>query len=145
MLHGTWLQLQNKFNMEWTIAYYPGSLPLVYISSSQQSYESVETGSVISLTVSNNGYSHTLHGLDYYWVSGSEYGAFNATGPQASIEEQNRLDGGYQEVVYEGIMKCRYRWETEHEYLGELDAPAGCRILEGVMISDEEAQQIGLI
>jgi len=131
--------------MKWKIAYYSGSLPLTYTSSSQQTYEQVANDNVISITISSASYSHTLQGFDYYWISGSEYGAFNATGSLAVQEEEARREAGYQEVVYEGVMKCRYRWNTQHESLGEQDAPTACKILNGIMIPDDDAREIGLL
>ena len=131
--------------MEWTVAYYLGSLPLTYISSSQQSFDTIPTDNVISLTITSASYSHTLTGYDNYWMSGSSYGAFNNTGSLAEQEEQARLESGYQEVVYEGIQSCKYTWDTEHTFDGEIAAPNDAIILTGVMISDAEAQQIGLL
>ena len=131
--------------MEWIVAYYPGSLPLTYIDSSQQSFDTLPTHGVISLTATSGSYSHTLTGYDNYWLSGSSYGAFNNTGSVAEQEETARLDGGYQEVVYEGMQMCKYTWETEHMFDGELPAPDNVTVIVGVMVSDEEAQQIGLL
>lgn len=131
--------------MEWIVAYYQGSLPLTYISSSQQSFETIPTDNVISLTVTSASYSHTLTGYDNYWLSGSSYGAFNNTGSLAEQEEQARLEAGYQEVTYVGLQSCKYTWETEHIFDGEISAPNNVNILTGIMIPDEEAQQIGLL
>lgn len=131
--------------MEWIVAYYQGSLPLTYISSSQQSFETIPTDNVISLTVTSASYSHTLTGYDNYWLSGSSYGAFNNTGSLAEQEEQARLEAGYQEVTYVGLQSCKYTWETEHIFDGEISTPKNVTILTGIMIPDEEAQQIGLL
>jgi len=122
-----------------------GSLPLSGITSSEMSWEELPTENVIFIIIKKDGRTHNLYGWDNYWINGNQYGVFNNVGELGLEEEQNRLDGGYQEVVYDGLMDIYYEWADSCVLIGEKTNKDGLHILKGVMIPDNEAQELGIL
>lgn len=116
-------------NMEWKVRYYNGSLPLDVITSDECGWDDLPKSGVVDVTVTDGKYSHTLQGMDYYWIDGNTYGMFN---------DDSNFDiyEGEQAVAYEfsdnGHVKLKYAYTPNH-------------ILEGVMLPDNVAQEIGLL
>ena len=131
--------------LNWEIYYYTGSLPLIKITSQEMSWENVPINGVIKIKITKGKYSHTILGMDYYWIDNYKYGLFNATGETAIKEEKIRRKNNHQEIKYSGLNPLCYNWENEHEYLGEIYPSNNVKILNGIMIPDNEARIIGLI
>jgi hypothetical protein len=132
--------------LEWKVRYYDTELPLVEITSNDMNWDELPVNGVIEVDVINGRYKHTLSGMDYYWISGSKYGMFNETGSVAEIEANIRLNNGHEQVYYSGSNARMLDWEGEHIDMGEIFPDnSTTHILKGVMITDDEAREIGLI
>jgi hypothetical protein len=133
--------------LEWKVRYYNNSLPLVEVTSDEMEWNELVVDGVIEVDVINGRYMHTLSGMDYYWISGSRYGMFNETGSIAEIEANIRLNNGHEQVYYSSGSNARMLdWENEHIDMGDIFPDKDTtHILKGVMITDDEAREIGLI
>ncbi len=72
-----------------------------------------------------------LQGMDNYWVLGNEYGM--------TVDAEN-------ETEYEGIFAIAYEFDGHDEtVLMNKEPPTEAYVIAGVMISDEDAAELGLI
>ena len=70
--------------MRWAVAYYEGSLPLVWRDSQEFVWSALPPGDGVTtgvawVDVRDGGYHHRLMGRDYYWldVANGTFGLFN--------------------------------------------------------------------
>ena len=109
-------------------------------------WDDLPVQNVVDFTVYYGRYKHTVSGMDYYWMNGSSYGTFNATGLLAEQQEARRRENGHEQVVYEGLQAVAWMWDEKgnHIFLGEF-RPENVHVLTGVMLDDDVARKIGLI
>lgn len=132
--------------MKWVVRYYNGSLPLQEISSEDMDYNDLPKKNVVEVFVQHEKYSHTMRGMDFYWIHENFYGMFNRTGEEAKIEEQNRLEAGHEQIIYEGKNCVKWEWSDQgHLFFEDQGPPDDIHILEGIMIPDDQAKEIGIL
>lgn len=127
--------------MRWAVAYYYGSLPLVWRDSESFSWSALPAGDGVSSGVAwvdvwDSGFHHRLSGFDYYWVDPStrSFGVFN--------DPSNwRWYGGGPAKQY-----LAWRWTgVGSELIAPALALATAHVLNGVMLSDDDAREVGLL
>lgn len=132
--------------LNWKAYYYLGGLPLTVYSSENMQWSDLPKVGVIHVDLMNGNFTHRINGMDNYWVSGSKYGAFINTGELGKIELERRIAENRKVPYYIGPEAIVYEWETEHVFLGEVTPHLNPSLIkEGIMVSDEIAEFLGLI
>lgn len=116
--------------LSWRITYDDGST----FDSGQGPWSDARVDGVLWVDVMNGAYRHRLQGFDYYWVHGKAFGVFN---------DPNNWDW------YGGSTKDQYlawRWvEDGSERLIPATVPLMAHVVEGVLVPDEVAWELGLL
>lgn len=129
--------------IDWTVTYWIDN-NLVSFSSKEYDWDSIPNKNVLWVEITDGKYVHRLLGMDNYWVSGDTYGMFNNVGDIAEIEKQLRLENNHQEIQYTGYQAVYFKWNDDSQYRVNF-IPTNIRYIEGVMIPDDKAIELGLI
>jgi hypothetical protein len=114
--------------MRWSVEYYDGSLPLTRVDDSDMDWNDLPVDGVVFVTVYHDGYRHQMRGYDNYWVDRDQFGCFN---------DQNSPFG----APYAG-----QRWMCDwNQTWTNRNPPRNVHVLRGVMLTDDVADEIGLL
>lgn len=117
--------------MKWAVAYYEGSLPLVWRDSEHFAWDDLPVDGVVWVDVTRNGQTMRLSGFDNYWVHDLRFGLFN--------DPENW-------AWYSGAQSLAFDWSGHDPVVLALTPPtAGARVLAGVLVPDEVAWELGLM
>jgi hypothetical protein len=133
--------------LTWKVRYWDLIEEDIYeITSQELNWVDLPKFNVIDVEIVKGNKKHILKGYDNYWIDGFLYGCFNNTGELGEQEEQNRLNNGHLEVVYEGLQSATYQWENEHIFIDDYEVDKDLiYYIEGIMLPDEIAIQIGIL
>lgn len=112
--------------MEIRAEYWDGQLPLEVVDGLDS-----PTNGVTRIYVRRGAETMVLSGFDNYWVYEDRFGIFN--------DEEN-FDW------YEGNQSGSWRWPAgENPQRIEEPMPAGAKLWRGVMLPDDQAEEVGLL
>jgi hypothetical protein len=115
----------------WRVLYWEGDQP---VWREQGDWHALPVEGVLWVDLEHEGYRHCLSGSDYYWVHGLSFGQFN---------DPSNWDW------YGHATRDQYRawrWvEGGSERVEPATVPLGAHVIEGVLVPDEVAWDLGLL
>jgi hypothetical protein len=120
--------------IDWSVDYWQAGAPVSTRCRAHGSWAELPTEGVVRVHLRHGEYSHTLQGMDNYWLAEEHhtYGMFN--------DPENA-------AWYEGRQAVAWAWPTPETCvsIANTDPPQGAHILRGVMLPDDLAREIGLL
>ena len=104
-------------------------------------------GACIRVAVSHYGYTHRLQGMDYYWWTSDEFGAYVERRRVRRLwETVARLLRRHECVRYVGSRATSYRCDTDRIVdTGGVMPPPTATVIAGGMVPDARARELGLL
>lgn len=118
--------------MDWSVAYWRDG-QVATLDSDTHRWANLPVEGVLWVDVQIGRYRHQLRGMDNYWVSGDQFGMFNDP-------ENADWYPGPQRVSYRLTGDRRHPYERLSKA-----APPEAQILRGLMLSDSDAREVGLL
>ena len=118
--------------MRWAVAYYEGSLPLVWRDSQEFAWSALPPGDGVTtgvawVDVRDGGYRQTLAGMDNYWMTpDGRFGSFNDP-------DNYGMYGGGPDAQHKA-----WAWDGDGFKPTEPSVPGGAHVIAGVMVPDDE-------